>query len=164
MIKYLKIYYYLLLMEPEIKNWLDKYCGGSVEEGIKKLSYYREYDDIVEEIAQKVYREMGSGHNESLYRECMAYEFRKKDYKVGVEVSVPIVYDGSMLSYVCGRLDIILDDRVIIELKAVSGKDMTAAKEQCKLYMRMMGKDDGYIINFVKGVDKEVIVEKIKCD
>jgi len=151
-------------MEPEIKKWLDTYCGGSVEEGIKKLSIYREYDDIVEMVARKVYSEMGSGHNESLYRECMAYEFRKMDYKVGVEVAVPIVYDGSMLSYICGRLDIILDDRVIIELKAVSGKDMSGAKDQCKLYMRMMGKSDGYIINFVKGIDKDIIVEKIKCE
>jgi len=151
-------------MEKELKTWLKKYCNNDIEEGIKKLSMYREYGDMVEEIAVKVYNEMGSNHNESIYRECMAYEFRKRDYKVGVEVSVPIIYDGSVLSYVCGRLDLIIDDRVIIELKAISGKDMSGAKEQCKMYMKMMNKKEGYVINFVKGVDKEVIIERIEMN
>lgn len=147
-----------------MREWLDKYCGGDIEVGINKLMEYREYGDVVDEVARKVYSEMGNDHNESIYRECMAYEFRKRGYKVGVEVSVPIVYDGSILSYVCGRLDIILDDRVIIELKAVGGRDMTGAREQCKLYMRMLGKSDGYIINFSKGVDRDILIEEIKCE
>ena len=66
----------------------------------------------------KVYNELGPGLLESVYEEALTYQLEKDGYKVQRQVPIPIIYDGKELSSEL-RLDILVEDKVIIELKSV---------------------------------------------
>lgn len=81
-----------------------------------------EIDQITHEIidsAYKVHSTLGPGLLESAYRTCLAYELRKKGLKVEEEKPLPLIYEEIKLE--CGyRLDILVENKVIVELKTVS--------------------------------------------
>ena len=81
-----------------------------------------EKDQITHKIldsAYKVHTKLGPGLLESAYRTCLAYELRKKGLKVEEEKPLPIIYEELRLE--CGyRLDMLVEDEVIVELKTVS--------------------------------------------
>ena len=79
---------------------------------ITQLSY-----DIVG-FAIKVHKKLGPGLLESVYEKCLKYELEKNGYKVQQQISVPIQYDELELEADL-RLDLLVNDLVIIELKAV---------------------------------------------
>ena len=69
--------------------------------------------------AYKVHRELGPGLLESVYETCFCYELDQKDLKYQRQVIVPIIYSG--LTFDEGlRLDLLVDNLVICELKAVT--------------------------------------------
>ena len=69
--------------------------------------------------AIQVHRTPGPGLLESTYEACLKYELEKRGLKIQSQVGLPVIYDGIKidLGY---RLDILVDDAVIIELKAVT--------------------------------------------
>ncbi|MCL4527956.1 MAG: GxxExxY protein [Chloroflexi bacterium] len=73
--------------------------------------------DIVD-AAIKVHQEFGPGLLESAYQQCLAFVLRKRGRKVLTEVVVPIVYDGHQID-TGYRLDMLVDDLIIIENKTV---------------------------------------------
>ena len=106
-------------------------------------------DQITHEIldsAYKVHTKLGPGLLESAYRTCLAYELRKKGLKVEEEKPLPIVYEEVKLE--CGyRLDILVEDQVIIELKTVNAfNDVHLA--QMLTYLRFSKKHTGLLLNF----------------
>jgi GxxExxY protein len=65
-----------------------------------------------------IHRELGPGLLESAYEACMAYELARLNLKVERQQGLPIIYRGIKLD--CGyRIDFLVEDRVILELKAV---------------------------------------------
>ena len=81
-----------------------------------------ERDQITHEIidsAYKVHSKLGPGLLESAYRTCLAYELRKKGLKVEEEKPLPIIYEEVKLEYGY-RLDMLVENEVIVELKTVS--------------------------------------------
>ena len=69
--------------------------------------------------AMKVHTVLGPGLLESAYKACLVYELQKRGLSVQSEVELPITYDSVKVS--AGyRIDLIVDERVIIELKAVT--------------------------------------------
>ncbi|MDB5347131.1 MAG: GxxExxY protein, partial [Schlesneria sp.] len=69
--------------------------------------------------AIEIHRQLGPGLLESAYRACLAYELRKRGLEVEEERPVPVVYDNLKLD--CGyRLDLLVNQTVIVELKAKS--------------------------------------------
>lgn len=66
----------------------------------------------------KVHRALGPGLLESTYQACLAYELRKRDLVVVCELAQPVLYDDVKID-VGFRLDMLVDDQVIIENKAV---------------------------------------------
>ena len=69
--------------------------------------------DIVD-AAFKVHKEFGPGLLESAYQQCHVYELRKRSRKFLAEVVLPVVYDGQKID--AGyRIDMIVDDRIIVE-------------------------------------------------
>lgn len=96
--------------------------------------------------ALRVHSALGPGLLESAYEACLEHELKKSGYHVRRQVPVPIVYDGINLD--AGyRIDLLVDDTVIIELKAV---DQLAPIHQAQLisYLRLASKRVGLIINF----------------
>ena len=66
----------------------------------------------------KVHSRFGPGLLESAYRECLAYELRKSGLYVEVEKTVPLIYEEVRLQQGY-RLDILVNDKLVVELKCV---------------------------------------------
>ena len=66
-----------------------------------------------------VHSRLGPGLLESANKACLAYELRKRGLEVETEVPLPLVYDGLKLE-VGFRIDLLVEDEVIVEVKAVS--------------------------------------------
>jgi GxxExxY protein len=68
-----------------------------------------------------VHRALGPGLLESAYEACLVYELRLRRLKVEAQKLLPIFYKDVMLD--CGyRLDLVVEDQVIIEIKSVNAK------------------------------------------
>ena len=109
----------------------------------------KETEDIVSKIidaAMAVHRTLGPGLLEKVYEVCICHELEKRSLKFKRQVNIPIVYDG--ISFEEGyRIDILVEDQVIIELKAVENYN-PVWKAQVLSYLKVTGKRLGLLINF----------------
>jgi GxxExxY protein len=93
-----------------------------------------------------VYTELGPGLLESVYEEALVFELKQHGLKVDRQVQVPIEYKGNLLKSEL-RLDLIVEDQVIIELKSVEEMKKVFSK-QLLTYLRLMNKKVGILVNF----------------
>ena len=93
-----------------------------------------------------VYKELGPGLLESVYEEALCFELEKRGLKVERQVEVPIHYKGNELKTPL-RLDLLVEDKVIVELKSVEEMKPVCAK-QLLTYLRLMDKRIGVLVNF----------------
>ena len=106
-----------------------------------------EISGLVINAAMKVHTELGPGLLESAYKKCLAYELRKRGRKVDIEVPQPVVYDGVRLDFGY-RFDMLVDDAVIVEAKAVDAMH-PVFEAQLLSYLKLSGKKEvGLLINF----------------
>jgi len=96
--------------------------------------------------AMKVHSALGPGLLESAYEACMIHELRKAGFKVLSQVMLPVRYDGIELE-LGYRIDLLVEDRVIVELKCVE-KIMPVHEAQIISHLRLSGKRVGLLINF----------------
>jgi len=94
----------------------------------------------------KVHRALGPGLLESAYQFCLAYELRQRGLKVETEAPQPVLYDGQLLD-VGYRLDMLVEDCVIIENKAVETL-LPIHEAQLLTYLRLSGCHLGFLINW----------------
>jgi GxxExxY protein len=93
-----------------------------------------------------VHKALGPGLLEKVYEVCLSYELRKMGLIVERQLDIPIVYDG--LTFEEGlRLDILVENKVIIELKAVDIVN-PVWEAQVINHLILTGKRLGYLINF----------------
>ena len=96
--------------------------------------------------AIEVHRILGPGLLESTYQQCLAHEFRLKGIAFKLEHPLPVEYKGISLD--CGyRIDILAEDKLIIELKAVE-EIKGIHKAQLLTYLKLSGISTGLLINF----------------
>jgi GxxExxY protein len=96
--------------------------------------------------AMKVHTALGPGLLESAYEVCLAHELRKRGLKVLTQVTLPVVYDGVEID--AGyRLDLLVEDAVIVELKAVANV-LPIHEAQLLSYLKLSGCKLGLLINF----------------
>jgi len=107
---------------------------------------------VVIEAAIAVHRELGPGLLESVYQVVLARELSDRGLKVERQVSVPITYKGIRFDEGF-RADIIVEGKVILELKSVEHVS-AAHKKQVLTYMRLTGCKLGYLLNFGEEVMK----------
>ena len=93
-----------------------------------------------------VYKELGPGLLESVYEEALCFELEQRGLKVERQVQVPINYKGNVLKTEL-RLDVLVEDKVIVELKSVEEMKKVFAK-QLLTYLRLMDKKVGLLVNF----------------
>ena len=114
---------------------------------------YSPLSDLEEEIGKavvnaafRVHKELGPGLLEKVYEACMAYELRKAGYDVKRQVDIPFFYDG--LKFDEGlRLDLLVNDLVIVELKAVDLVNPVWVA-QIISHLKLTKRRLGYLINF----------------
>ena len=93
-----------------------------------------------------VYNTLGPGLLESVYEEALSYELEQRGLKVDRQVQVPIRYKGNTLKTEL-RLDLLVENRVIVELKSVEEMKPVYAK-QLLTYLRLLDKHVGLLVNF----------------
>ena len=96
--------------------------------------------------AIKVHSALGPGLLESAYEACLLFELHKAGLKVDAQVPLPVIYQRVKLD-LGYRLDLLVEDLVVIELKSVDAIE-AIHKAQLLSYLKLSGKHVGLIINF----------------
>ncbi len=105
-----------------------------------------EIGTIIVDCAFKVHQELGPGLLESTYEACLVYELQKAGLKVEAQKLLPVVYKEVTLD-VGYRIDILVEDKVIIENKSVAELN-EVHMAQIISYLKLSGCKLGYLINF----------------
>ncbi len=105
-----------------------------------------EISELIINLAIKVHTALGPGLLESVYEECLCHEFKKAGLNFVRQQPIKLVYDGLIMD-VAFRADIIVEDKVIIELKSVKEVDKVM-KKILLTYLRLTDKHLGLLINF----------------
>jgi len=96
--------------------------------------------------AIEVHKNLGPGLLESTYEQCLAYELKKSNISFKLQHSLPVKYKEINLD--CGyRIDLLVDDRVIVELKSVDNL-LPIHQAQLLTYMKLSGVGIGLLMNF----------------
>ena len=97
-------------------------------------------------VAFRVHTTLGPGLLESVYEIVLAHELRKDGLLVATQVEMPVVYDGIRLD-LAFRADVIVESRVILELKSVEALAPVHSKQLLN-YLKLSGLKTGLLINF----------------
>ena len=94
----------------------------------------------------EVHNQLGPGLLESIYEKAMIKELRMNGFEARNQVEVPVYYKGELI---CPdlRLDLIVDNKIILELKSVIDFRPVFEK-QLYTYLRLMNCELGYVVNF----------------
>ena len=96
--------------------------------------------------AMKVHTELGAGLLEHVYEACLKHELEKRGLRVKSQLAVPVAYDG--LTFDIGfRVDILVEDAVVVELKAVE-KVLPVHSAQLLTCLKLLRKPVGLLVNF----------------
>jgi GxxExxY protein len=97
-------------------------------------------------LAIGVHRQLGPGLLESAYEECLCYELGQSKFVFQKQVALPVVYKSVRLD--CGYcLDVVVENRLILELKAVE-RLLPIHEAQVITYLRLSGIRIGLLLNF----------------
>jgi len=111
------------------------------------------------DVAVRVHRELGPGLLEMVYEVILANELRQRGLHVERQISIGIEYQG--LKFDEGfRADIIVENKVIVELKCVERLN-NAHKKQLLTYLRLTGMRLGYLLNFAEALMKDGITRSV---
>ncbi|MGB0036190.1 MAG: GxxExxY protein [Candidatus Acidiferrales bacterium] len=95
--------------------------------------------------AIEVHRNLGPGLLENTYEEALCFELADEGIKYGRQVPFPILYKGRTLGEF--RLDLLVEDAVIVEIKSVERFD-PVFEAQVLTYLKATGKKIGLLLNF----------------
>lgn len=108
-----------------------------------------EIDHIARSVVNGVFRvhdSLGPGLLESVYETCLDHELRKRGHEVRRQVVVPVVYDDLRMAEGF-RLDLMVDDRVIVEIKSVEHM-LPVFEAQILTYLKLPRLRLGFLVNF----------------
>ena len=111
------------------------------------------------DIAYQIHSVLGPGLLEKVYETCFCYELKKREIPFVAQKKVPVIYDGIEFEEAL-KLDILVDNRIIIELKAQENPN-PVWEAQLLSYMRLTNKQLGFIINFTVPLIKNGIKRMI---
>lgn len=110
---------------------------------------------IIVDCCYKIHTELGPGLLESLYEEVLCYELKINSLNFERQVDIPIKYKS--INFETGfRADIIVEDKLILELKSVESI-MAVHKKQLLTYLKLTGLKLGLLINFNENLIKNGI-------
>ena len=109
--------------------------------------------------AIEVHKELGPGLLESAYEECLCHEFQLNGLSFERQKSIPVRYKDVLLD--CGyRLDILVDNQIIVELKSCEQIE-PIHKAQVLTYLRLSDLRLGLLLNFNVPVMKDGVVRML---
>lgn len=96
---------------------------------------------------------------ESVYEAVLSHELEKRGLQVQRQVPIAVVYDG--IKFDEGfRADIIVDDKVVLELKSVENLNKSHRK-QIQTYLRLSGRKLGFLLNFGAALMRDGIIRAV---
>jgi len=101
---------------------------------------------IVVDAAMTVHSELGPGLLESTYEACLIHELNSRNIKSQNQLTLPVIYKQSQID-TGYRIDLLVEGKVIIELKAVE-KLLAIHEAQLLTYLKLSNKKIGLLINF----------------
>jgi GxxExxY protein len=122
-----------------------------------------EFNQLSSKIIQAsiaVHKELGPGLLESVYQSCILIELEKLGIEAQSQVALPIIYRGQKLNGQGFRMDLLVEDTVVVELKSVK-KVEAVHKKQLLTYLRLADKPLGLLINFNEPLLKDGITRII---
>jgi len=118
-----------------------------------------EISKIILDAAIAVHKELGPGLLESVYEIVLAYELQQRGLRVSRQVPIAIRYK-EMTFDEAFRADIVVDKKVIVELKSVE-QISEAHKKQVQTYLRLKGCKLGFLLNFGEALMKRGITRVV---
>jgi GxxExxY protein len=115
--------------------------GKTAEMDINQLS-----SDIIK-AAINVHQSLGPGLLESVYQKCMVIELQEMNRQVRSEIPLPITYRGRIVTQDDFRLDLLVEDTIIVESKSVE-EIKPVHQKQLLTYLRLAKKPLGLLLNF----------------
>jgi GxxExxY protein len=114
-----------------------------------------EISKIIVDCAFKIHNQLGPGLLESVYEETLSYELIKRSLRIERQKGIPVIYDNLKME-IGFRADIIVENKVIIELKSIDAIAPVHSK-QLLTYLRLTGYKLGLLINFNEALIKDGI-------
>ncbi|NTV50344.1 MAG: GxxExxY protein [Geobacteraceae bacterium] len=114
---------------------------------------------IIVDACFKVHTVLGPGLLESVYEVALSHELQCRGLIVTRQKEIPVVYDGIMLNEGF-RADMVVEDKVIIELKSVE-TIAPVHKKQLLTYLRLSGIKLGFLVNFGANLIKDGITRVV---
>ena len=124
---------------------------------------HREITDVIIAAAIAVHRELGPGFLESIYEQALAVEFALRGIAFVRQKPIPLFYRDHQIGE--HRLDFLVEDKIVVELKAVEALE-NVHFAIVRSYLKATGLADGLIVNFstmpltVKRVRRERTFER----
>lgn len=107
---------------------------------------HQEWTERILGAAIEVHKHLGPGLLESAYEACLCHELRLREIPFQRQVELPVKYKGALID--CGyRLDIVVADLIVVELKALKSLD-PVHEAQLLTYLRLSRRPIGLLINF----------------
>ena len=114
---------------------------------------------IVVDCAVKLHKATGPGLLESVYEALLEQSLAERGLRVQRQVAVPLSFNGQQFIEAF-RADLIVEDKVILELKSVE-KTSPAHHKQLQTYLKLSGKRLGFLLNFGAAIMKEGITRMV---
>ena len=115
----------------------------------KQITEIRNRDSLTERIiacAYKVHSELGPGFNEGIYHNALKIALEDQRLKYQTEKNFNVLFRGQGIGRL--RLDLIIEDKVIVEIKALTGSIPIVFELQVLSYLKASGYKIGLLINF----------------
>jgi GxxExxY protein len=115
----------------------------------KQITEIKNRDPLTERIiacAYKVHSELGPGFNESIYHDALKIALEDQRLKYQTEKGFNVLFHGKDVGRL--NLDLIIEDKVIVEIKALTGNIPTVFELQVLSYLKASGYKIGLLINF----------------
>ncbi len=106
-----------------------------------------------------VYNNLGPGLLESAYEAALSYELKKENLKIQNQVGLPMIYESVNID-VGYRIDIVVENKVIVEVKSVDAL-MDVHHKQVLTYLKLSGLKLGILVNFNSDIISDNIVRKV---
>ena len=114
---------------------------------------------IIVDCSVKLHQALGPGLLESVYEMALCHDLNKQGLSLERQIPIPVIYDS--LRFDEGfRADVIVENKVILELKSVE-KVTNAHKKQLLTYLKLTGHKLGYLLNFSEALMKDGITRTL---
>jgi GxxExxY protein len=115
----------------------------------RQITVIKDRDPLTEKViacAYKVHRELGPGFNEGIYHNALKLALEEDGLRFQTEKSLRVSFRGKHIGRL--RLDLVIEDKVIIEVKALTGNLPAVFESQILSYLKASGYRVGLLINF----------------